>query len=131
MSRQMMSRLLITLTMLLMAVPVEAQNWTEYSESDSAVNYIDLTTLRINGEMRRVWELQDLKTRHPDGEMSRRYLTETDCKEERYRILGNSEHPQPMAGGAPLFSSQKPGEWRYIAPGTVTAIVLRLVCAKR
>ena len=126
-----MKRLLITLTMLLIAVPAEAQNWTKFIESDSAVHYIDLTTLRINGDMRKVWELADLKTRHPDGEMSRRYLTEIDCKEERNRILGNSEHPQPMAGGASLISNQKPSEWAYIAPGTLAAIVLRLVCAKR
>lgn len=122
-------RLILTLLLALAAAPAWAE-WVNLSETDTATHYIDPATIRKDGNLRRVWELQDLKQRHKDGEMSRRVLAEYDCKEERRRFLSISGHSEPMARGNVLDTDYSPGEWRYIPPNTPSESVLRFVCAK-
>ncbi len=58
----------------------------------------------------RAWEMQDLKQRGPDGELSMRTFSEFDCKDERSRILSVSRHPDLMAGGRIIFASDTAGQ---------------------
>ena len=104
--------------------------WVMYEESDSATHYFDPATIRKEGNMRRVWVLQDLRKRGQYSEMSRRYRSEYDCKNERWRILTISEHSEPMAGGSAMRSQSDEDSWTDIAPGTVTDTMLKIVCAK-
>lgn len=113
----------------MVATPTWAE-WVEMGESANLTHYIDPATFKKNGHLRRVWEMQDLKQRHKDGEISRRYMTEYDCKEERLRILSTSAHSEPMAGGKPLDYSNSVGTWVFVPPDTPSADVLKLVCAK-
>jgi hypothetical protein len=62
--------------------------------------------------------------------MSRRYRVEYDCKQERSRYLGISEHSEPMADGELLKIFGEDKEWREIPPGTVANTILKIVCAK-
>ena len=104
--------------------------WVLYSETDTSTFYYDPATIRKDGNMRRVWELSDLRKRHKDGEISRRYRAEYDCKNERTRILSFSLHSEPMAGGEVLKNFGEDKEWREIPPGTVVNTILKIVCAK-
>jgi hypothetical protein len=104
--------------------------WVKYADTDESSFYFDPATFRKDGNMRRVWLLQDLRKRHKDGEMSRRYRAEYDCKNERWRILTISEHSEPMAGGSAMRSQSDEDSWTDIAPGTVTDTMLKIVCAK-
>ena len=103
--------------------------WVFYSETDRSTFYYDPATIRKDGHIRRVWELNDLRKRHKDGEMSRRYRAEYDCKQERMRYLGLSEHSEPMAAGKLLNTFGEDKDWREVPPGTVLETILKIVCA--
>jgi hypothetical protein len=105
--------------------------WVWYSGSNEASVFYDPATIRKDGNMRRVWELQNLVQQDEVGAMSSRALKEYDCKQERYRILDISEHSGPMAGGKVLTNGIGDGRWRGIAPDTLVAVILKIVCAKQ
>ena len=80
--------------------------------------------------MRRVWELQDLRKRGKNDEMSRRLRKEYDCKQERSRFLGMSGHSESMALGTVLWTVGEETQWDAVAPGTNREARLEIVCAK-
>lgn len=104
--------------------------WVIYAEIEEATFYFDPATIRKEGNMRRVWEIQDL--RKPDkvsGGMSRRMRFEYDCKNERSRFLALSTHSKPMAGGTVLILGDEENQnWRATAPGSISGTMLNLVC---
>jgi len=104
--------------------------WVMYSKNESETFYYDPATIRKDGNMRRVWELQDLRMRRKNGDMSVRMRIEYDCKQESYRFLGLSGHSEPMAGGAVLGMEGEDNKWRAIAPDTNANTILNLVCSK-
>ena len=121
-------RVILALLLMVTSVPAWAE-WEKVGETDALVAYLDPATIRKIGEMRRVWAMQDLKKRHRNGEMSRRLFREYDCSKERFRLLSVSTHSGPMATKQTLVSLDAPGEWRYIPPGTSTAMGYSLICA--
>ena len=104
--------------------------WVIYETTDTNTFYYDPTTIRKDGNMRRVWVLYDLRERYKEAEMSYRTQYEFDCKQERVRFLAASAHSEPMAGGKTLYSSGEENNWRAIAPGTIAETILKIVCAK-
>lgn len=103
--------------------------WVVYRENDEMVFYYDPATIRKDGNLRRVWGLQDLKQRNKDGYLSLRALTEFDCENERARTLSSSVHSGAMAGGKVLYTeTTKTPQWNYIPPGTVAEVLFRRVC---
>jgi hypothetical protein len=99
------------------------------TDSEGGIYYVDPATVRRSGNLRRVWEIMDSKLPDKGGVMSSRIFAEYDCKEERVRGLSISMHSQSMAGGSVLRTDSKPGDWDYVAPGTVGAIKLSYVCS--
>jgi hypothetical protein len=104
--------------------------WVKVSESDTSIHYIDPDSIRKDGNLRKMWQITDLKQREEGGVMSWRALHEYDCKEERLRLLSLSSHSNPMAGGVMLGSDDDPSTWDAIPPGSILARVLKRVCAK-
>lgn len=105
--------------------------WVRVDETDELYSYFDPTTIRKDGNLRKVWQIQDLKQRGKAGELSRRYRAEYDCKNDRYRLLSSSFHPQPMASGMSLFqSTEEDTKWTDFPPKTVGETVLKIICAK-
>ena len=105
--------------------------WVKFGETDNIYHYIDPTTIRKDGNLRKVWQIHDLKQRSKDGELSRRFRLEYDCKNERYRFLSISEHSGPMASGITLYQSTEEGnKWSDIPPGSKGEDALKIVCAK-
>ena len=121
-------RLVLYFLLFLVTAPAWAE-WVKVSEVVSSTAYIDPATIQVNGNMRRVWELQELKERDKNGEISRRALTEYDCKEGRVRLLSFSFHSGPMATGDTLVSNYDPIQWIYIAPASSFETRFKLVCA--
>ena len=105
-------------------------DWVLFSETDTSTFYYDPATIRKDGHIRRVWELNNLRKRHKDGEMSRRYRVEYDCKKERMKFLGLTEHSEPMASGTVLRTLGEDKDWREVPPGTVLETMFKIVCAK-
>jgi hypothetical protein len=102
--------------------------WVELNETEDTTFFYDPDTIRKDGNMRRVWRLQNLKQLNENGVMSRRIRVEYDCKQERFRILDLTSHSEPMARGTIVFNDVS-GEWTGIPPRTGAAIMLNLVCS--
>ena len=104
--------------------------WVMYDEKKEVTLYFDPATIRKDGNLRRVWELQDLRKRGRVGEMSRRMRIEYDCKQERSRFLGISGHSKSMADGEILETGGEDNVWQAIPPGTSLETIFNIVCAK-
>lgn len=105
-------------------------NWVLQGSTPKTDFYIDLDSLKINGTLRRIWELHDMKTPQ-QGFRSSRHLSEYDCQEERWRILQQYTYVERMGSGPMSNNSHYADQWSYIAPGTAGADILKLVCAKK
>ena len=93
--------------------------------------YIDMTTLRIDDSLRRVWTLTNLKKKGSHGEMSVRILREIDCKNERFRSLAMTGFTGAMSDGEMLHTYRGDNNpWDYIAPRTVAHAFYLRACSK-
>jgi len=126
-----MKKLLLILLATLVLTGSAWAEWVKVAENDIADYYIDPASIRKDGNLRKVWQIQNLKQQDKEGgELSRRSRDEFDCKQERYRTLSVSEHSGPMASSTTLSSSEGPFRWREIPPGAIGETVLKIVCAK-
>lgn len=113
---------------LLLATSSAQAGWVLVVQNDDIDFYIDPETIRKDGNLVRVWEIQDLKQRDKGGRLSLRSRNEYDCVQERYRFLSISTHSEPMAGGKTLFSTTESGNWRDTPPGTFASSIQKIVC---
>ena len=121
----------ILLTAVLMLATTSAwADWVQFATSDDTVYYLDPASIRKRGNLRRVWELHDLKKRDSLGNLSYRALDEYDCDGERYRTLSLSMHSGPMASGQLLRNNDETSAWQHIPPNTIVEEALRLVCGQ-
>jgi len=97
--------------------------------SDTEV-YVDPSTIRREGRIRRYWDLTNYPSARSNGALSGRYLMEVDCQEQRARILQSASFTGPMLGGTMISRSSNPGGWDYVAPRTQGAEVMRYVCER-
>jgi len=104
--------------------------WAIVNETKEFNLYVDPSTVRKDGALRKVWEIMDFKLSSSEGYMSILYKKEYDCKEERLRLLAISSHSESMAGGKTLFSRQLNEDWEVIPPRTSNETILSIVCAK-
>jgi hypothetical protein len=129
-----MRKCLIKKTLLLALMLVTGSVWAEWVMVSVSVTeqdfYIDKDTIRKDGNLRKVWSVNNLKQRDKYGGMSYRGRDEFDCKSERKRTLSVSLHSEPMADGKILFDEQGSGEWTDVPPDTPMARILKIVCAK-
>lgn len=121
-------------TLLLLSLFVTGSAWAEWKvvdETEKAFFYIDPATIRKEGNLRKVWEITDLKTRETDVAMSKRARTEYDCKNERWRLLALSTYSESMVKGKELFNMRGgPTDWSDIPPRTAVETTLKIVCAQ-
>jgi hypothetical protein len=134
----------IAVLLIVLAMPAGAQNWLRYGDAadSTATFYYDPSTVRVNGSMRRVWQLQDLKEpgwslQEPKSRavQSRKALSEFDCKGERHRTLAFSEFSGPLGMGSLVASDTfdpPPGVgWQFVAPASMGNTLFKLVCAAK
>ena len=119
----------LSLVCLMMLAGSAWAEWVMYDWNDTTTYFFDPATIRKDGNMRRVWQLEDLRKRDKLGGMSRRGRFEYDCKQERYRYLDISGHSEPMGGGEVLGSGGESTEWNAIPPGTPAEKIFNIVCA--
>ena len=123
-------------TILLLLALAASPAWAEWVSNGTSDNggtafYYDPATIRINGNMRRIWQGQDLRKIGKKGELSRRTLTEYDCKEERFRLLSVSVFSGSMFTGDTLSSNSNVDQWDYVPPESNAAEMLEIVCARK
>jgi len=127
-------RLILALLMMAVTAPAWAA-WVKIAESNLRALYYNPAAITRQGDLYRVWTLQDNKQRDVDGVLSRQYLSEFDCKEGRQRLLSVSTHSERMARGETIklrrYSLGEPdGKWLNVAPGTFSAHLLKLLCTQ-
>jgi hypothetical protein len=121
-------RLIAALVMLTFAT-VTSAHWQKVIETDGTVEYVDLQTIEKLGDRRRVWTVQDLKTRGGQGELSFRRLLEFDCQNRQYLIVWIAGHSGHMAGGRVLGSGPNPiPAWAKITNESAVEASLKMVC---
>ncbi|MEY2803665.1 MAG: hypothetical protein RL657_1001 [Pseudomonadota bacterium] len=95
---------------------VWAQAWTRLGETDQVALFVNRNSIEKEGNLRRVWEMQDLKQPDQDGVQSRRYMNEYDCQHKMYRISQMTSFEGPQLSGRKLFEVKEAGYWRKIPP---------------
>jgi hypothetical protein len=125
-----MKKVILALVLAALGGGVWAQ-WVPLSKGDSgAVFYVDRITVRTDGNLRRFWMLIDLEKATGSGDLSYLSFNELDCKEARNRSLEGASFRGQMASGEVSGRSDRPSEWRYVAPGTSTATIMEFVCGR-
>ena len=129
-------RMAMFVLLALMATSARAE-WVKVAETPDTVYYVDPATIRTDGSVRKVWEIQDFAEKRPSGARSRHALFEFDCSAERWRVLSIADHAEPMAAGKILGSWEGQSDWASltprtgsnIAPDTTGRTILRYVCS--
>ena len=102
--------------------------WVEVTKSAKGVYYADPTTLRKDGDLRKIWILYDKKERDQNGALSTLWLWWFDCKGGDSSRLSTITRTGPMATGTILLKDDSRSGWSYSAPNTIGAKLHNHVC---
>ena len=120
--------LLAAAILLFSSASVRAE-WTEVVETANSTYYFDISTVKKNGNFRKVWVMTSMKIPAPNGAMSRRVLEEFDCKEEQSRSLSLEEFREDKLRGELIGRlGSNPEGWIPIAPNTANRSMLEAIC---
>ena len=110
--------------------------WAEWSYVASSYEenfYINYSTIRQEGDSRKVWELVDLNKKGIDGEMSFVNKMEYECKEEARRPFAWIKRDGPMGTGKTLSNgdfAKSFSTWVALPPGSIGISILKKICAR-
>ncbi|MBC5767758.1 surface-adhesin E family protein [Ramlibacter albus] len=104
-----------------------AQDWVNYGESEVGVHYYDPTSIRAEGDRKRVWRLIDRRSQVGNGIKSGKALIEIDCKAGKYRYLKTLQYSGTMGQGTYLGGGEEQAA-EFVAPGTMIGHLAKLVC---
>lgn len=131
----------LALLLLMAALPARAE-WVKVATTEKgffsafsrgATYYIDPSTIVRDGNIRRVWEIQDLGDKGPKGERSILAQVEYDCVDRRMRTLKATGKSARMARGEIIQLNVFSDEWIALRPGKddeATLKILETVCAR-
>lgn len=126
--RQALSAAALLTVLVAGGLPASANAWTRIGETPEVTLYVNRQTIEKEDRVRRVWEMQDLKTPDADGVMSRRYLNEYDCQYKMHRLGQVSSYAGPKLTGKKLVDVNEMGYWRKIPPNGVFVLTYVAVC---
>lgn len=115
---------------LLFASSVWAE-WSNIGENDVDTLYVDLQSLHSQGNIRKILELQDLKQRGKNGEMSVLIKSEYDCEKGTYRVMAVTTYAGPMAAGKKISTKNINSKvWIAVESAADDETVFDTVCAQ-
>lgn len=109
-------------------IPVTSWAWTRIGETPEVTLYVNRNSIERADNIRRVWEMQDLKTPDAEGVRSRRYLNEYDCTYKMHRLGQMTSFAGPKMTGEKVASVNDMGYWRKIPPNGVFVLTYIAVC---
>jgi len=114
---------------LLMTEPVYAE-WIEAASATNGLKaYVNLDTLRRNGDSVEMWNLYDYENKETERQnLSSEVQQEFDCREERYRILAFTDFAENMGNGRVLFSASRSSDWMPVEPDTIVESIWNIAC---
>ena len=132
-----MKRMLLGLMWLVTATAACAE-WTGAGATFKSILYVDLATIRRNGNFVKMWELGDCKaeqtsrSRARESYLSEKSQSEYDCDEERVRLLGFSWFDGKMGSGNVVYTDSDTGDkWRPVQPGSIGEALWKIACGKQ
>lgn len=129
-------------TILLVALSVISStafaNWTKMITRPQQTEYADLTSIRTDGLVRKVWQLTDLRASACVGESCyRSFITQTEinCKEEKSRTTYVVFHSGNMGEGEPVMrlvgaDLGEEGQFSPLVPSTQGYYEMKGVCGR-
>jgi hypothetical protein len=124
-----MKTLLLALTLLISGSAWA--DWVLIGTSSATDFFIDPTTIRKDGNRRKIWSLQDQKQRDKRGFLSIRTRFEFDCIEGKATMLAISTHSGAMGAGDTLsFEQFSLPEWYDTPPNTSLEAIQKVSCAQ-
>jgi hypothetical protein len=105
--------------------------WSNIGENDVDTVYVDLQSMHSQGNIRKILELQDLKQRGKNGEMSVLTKSEYDCEKGTYRVMAVTTYAGPMAAGKKISSKTINSKvWISVESAADDETVFDTVCAQ-
>ena len=129
-----MKRLMLGLMLLVTAGAASAE-WTRVDDNNQYIQYVDRATIRRNGNLVKMWDLKDYKTKQTVAGYS--YLStkgqqEYDCKEEKKRLLAFTWFDGQMGSGKVVYSNGNvKDELEPIEPESVGETLWKIACGKK
>jgi hypothetical protein len=108
--------------------PATAWAWTRIGETPEVTLYVNRKSIEREDNIRRVWEMQDLKTPDSEGVRSRRYLNEYDCTYKMHRLGQMTSFAGPKMTGEKVAEVKDMGYWRKIPPNGVFVLTYIALC---
>ena len=112
--------------LIILAMGAESSNvmagWTLVDVNDDSSVFSDLSTIRKDGNLVKMWVLYDFqKVKQLAGVNSQSYkaLYQFNCQEEMARTVGLFYYSKHMGSGNISFSNSDISEWRLVIPDTV------------
>jgi hypothetical protein len=110
--------------------PVTALAWTRIGETAEVTLYVNRNSIEREDNIRRVWEMQDLKAPDAEGVRSRRYLNEYDCTYKMHRLGQMTSFAGPKITGEKVAEVKEMGYWRKIPPNGVFVLTYIALCVQ-
>jgi hypothetical protein len=114
--------------MLWLSFSVASARWLQIATAEDFDHYVDLDSVRVMGDFRHLWAVDNLKKPGLAGERSRLDFEEYDCGNLSYRCRSLSFYSGPMATGRLFWRSTRPDQWRWIPPNTVASFKFDALC---
>lgn len=117
--------------LMLIASPAWA-DW-EYvgtEEGTKAEYFLDFETLRIEGNIRKVWQLVNLPPNNKMGWSSIRARLEYDCKNETVLSMSIGAFSEQFAVGETLYRNTTASKKHDVAPDTFGWFMFQRVCQR-
>lgn len=122
----------LAVCLLLATLPVCAQGWVRYAQTDEATHYFDSLRTRKMGDTAFVWDLHALKVPTVDEAgstfQSLLFALEYNCRPRQYRVLSTAWMAGSMATGSVVKETTGTGEWHDAAAGSLRGMLFNHIC---
>ena len=108
-----------------------ASTWELAASSPQAKVFIDRQTIEIDGNSRRVLQLQEFATRTEMGFKSVVGHTEYDCATRQVRLLDFVSYEGSMGAGEQVARLRSPQPWAKVQTKSIFGLTLKSLCSAK
>lgn len=120
----------LVFVLLLLSTPAWAE-WTRVHGNEDLDAYVDLATIRRQGNVVEMWVLFDYKNDQHWSELvywSAKTQREYDCDTERHHTLKTSFHSAPMGSRESSYTVPGGTSWGPVPPDSIDEILWKFAC---
>ena len=111
---------------------VASAEWVRVGGSSEATTYADSSSISKNGNMAKMWILNDFNTAIAEGNgkpyLSMKRLQEYDCKAMKLRSISITVHSGSMGGGSLVHSGADDMQWFPVRSGSIREATWKFAC---